>query len=67
MARNWAISVASHVAFSSLTLLVGGRKDILTVKTGWWGSGVVICLKRDANNLHMVQLMPLPPYHLLLH
>jgi len=26
---------------------------------------VVICLKRDANSLHMVQLMPMPPYHLL--
>jgi len=27
---------------------------------------VVICLERDANELHMVQLMPLPPDHLLL-
>jgi len=29
-------------------------------KTEWWGTDVVICLKRDANDLHMVQLMPLP-------
>ena len=28
-------------------------------KTEWWGTGVVICLERDAD-LHMAQLMPLP-------
>jgi len=28
---------------------------------------VVICLERGANDLHIVQLMPLPPHHLLLH
>ena len=27
---------------------------------------MVICLKQGANDLHMVQLMPLPPHHLLL-
>jgi len=26
-----------------------------------------LCLERSANYLHMVQLMPLPPHHLLLH
>jgi len=26
-----------------------------------------LCLKRGADNLHMVQLMPLPLHHLLLH
>jgi len=25
---------------------------------------MVICLERGANDLHMVQLMPLPPHHL---
>ena len=25
---------------------------------------MVICLERSANDLHMVQLMPLPPHHL---
>ena len=25
---------------------------------------MVICIERGANDLHMVQLMPLPPYHL---
>jgi len=27
---------------------------------------MVICLERGANDLHMVQLMPLPPQHVLL-
>ena len=40
---------------------LGGRKGIWPVKTKWWGTGMVICLKRGANDLHMVQLMsPLP-------
>jgi len=29
-------------------------------------AGVVICLERGANTFHMVQLMSLPPHHLLL-
>jgi len=28
-------------------------------KLEWWGSGMVICLERDAD-LHMAQLMPMP-------
>jgi len=28
-------------------------------KTEQWGSGMIICLERDAD-LHMAQLMPLP-------
>jgi len=28
---------------------------------------VAICLQRAASDVHMVQLMPLPPHHLLLH
>ena len=42
------------------------RKGTRPVKTDWWGTGMVICLQRSANDLHMVQLMPLPPHHLLL-
>ena len=38
---------------------LGGRKGIRSVKTEWWGAGVVICLERGAD-LHMAQLMPLP-------
>jgi len=28
---------------------------------------MIICLERGANDLHMVQLMALPPHRLLLH
>ena len=38
---------------------LGDRNGIQTVKTEWWGAGVVICLERGAD-LHMAQLMPLP-------
>jgi len=38
---------------------LGGRKGIWSVKTGWWGAGMVICLEQGAD-LHMAQLMPLP-------
>jgi len=40
---------------------LGGRKGIRLVKTELWGTDVVICLGWGANDLHMVQLMPLPP------
>ena len=45
---------------------LGGSKGVQPVKTEWWGTGMVICLERGANDLHMVQVMPLPPQHLLL-
>ena len=46
---------------------LGGMKSIRPVKNmEWWGAGMVVCLERGANDLHMVQLMPLPPRHLLL-
>ena len=39
---------------------LGGRKGIRPVKNlEWWSTGMVICLKRDAD-LHVAQLMPLP-------
>jgi len=28
---------------------------------------MVICLEQGANDLYVVQLMPLPPHHLLFH
>jgi len=37
---------------------LGSRKGIRPVNTERWGIGVVICLERGANDLHMVQLMP---------
>ena len=47
-------------AFSALTLLVGRQEGHPACKKlEWWGTGMVICLKRDAD-LHMAQLMPLP-------
>ena len=45
---------------------LGCRKGIWPVKTEWWGTGMVICLEQVANHLRMVQLMPVPPHHLLL-
>ena len=55
-------------AFSALTLLVGRQEGHLACKKNmeWWGADMVICLERGADDLHMVQLMPLPPHHLLL-
>ena len=56
------------IAFSALMLLVGRQKERRACKKiEWCGAGVVICLERGANDLHMVQLMPLPSHHLLLH
>jgi len=47
-------------AFSALTLLVGRREGHPACKKHeWWGTGMVICLERDAD-LHMGQLIPLP-------
>ena len=40
---------------------LGVRKSIRPVKIEWWGVGVVICLERGADCLHMVQLMSLHP------
>jgi len=59
---------ANMFAYSALTLLVGGHQEEHPAckKIESWGTGMVICLKCGANDLHMVQLMPLPPHHLLL-
>ena len=47
-------------AFSALTLLVGWQEGHPACKKlEWWGTGMVVCLERDAD-LHMAQLMPLP-------
>jgi len=49
------------IAFSALTLLVGWREGHPACKKlEWWGTCMVICLELDAD-LHMAQLMPLPP------
>jgi len=42
-------------------LLVGRQEGHPACKkTEWWGAGVVICLERGAD-LHMAQLLPVPP------
>jgi len=41
-------------------LLVGQQEGHpVCKKTGWWGTGMVICLEQGAD-LHTAQLMPLP-------
>ena len=46
---------------------LGIRKSVRPVKNmEWWDVGMVICLQRGANDLLMVQLMPLLTRHLLL-
>jgi len=51
-------------AFSALTLLVGRQEGHPACKKSeWWGTGVVICLERGANDLNMVHLgLPTVPY-----
>jgi len=56
--------------FSALTLLVGRQEEHPACKKiEWRGAGMVICLKwgSGADDLHMVQLMPMPPNYRLLH
>jgi len=51
-----------------LTLLVWYREKHPTCKKiTHCDAGMVISLERGANDLHTVQLMPLPPHHFLLH
>jgi len=45
---------------------LGARKSTRPVKKWVMGTGVVICLECGTNDLHMVQIMPPPPHHLLL-
>jgi len=52
------------VAFSALTLLVGRQEEHLVCK--------ILCVELLMwlsiwSKMHMIQLMPLPPYHLLLY
>jgi len=56
----YTITMCSFCAYSALTLLVGWQEGHPACKIlEWWGTGMVICLERDAD-LHMAQLMPLP-------
>jgi len=51
---------------SALTLLFWYQEDHLACKNRAMKAGMAICLERDANDLHLVQLMPLPPRHLFI-
>jgi len=55
----WLALRSSVCAFSALTLLVGRQEGHPACKNDKWGTGVIICLERDAD-LHIAQLMPLP-------
>jgi len=64
----WFWHITTPWAFNAMTMLVGRQEGHPACKN--WGevrywSGY-ICLELGANDLHMVQLMPLPPHHLLL-
>jgi len=55
-------------AFSALTLLVWHWEEHSACKKiELLGASAVIYQERGANDLHVVQLMPLPPRHLWLH
>jgi len=49
------LSLYSSVSYLCLAFLI--TKHFVE----WWGAGMVICLERRANDLHMVQLVPLSP------
>jgi len=55
---------------SALTLLAlgwaSGRAHSLA-KIELLSANLVVCLEQGANDLHITQLMPLPPLYLLLH
>ena len=60
-----AFLVSSHLTANASVLSqcwLAMRKSIWPVKIG-----MVICLEQGAYDLYMVQLMPLPPHHLLLY
>jgi len=56
--RNVKVQNVGCVEVNSIFAIINQPKNIFHE---WWGAGVVICLKRGANDFHMVQLMPLPP------
>jgi len=58
---------SSHHVLGAYVVEFSDFCHIKRITLEWWGTGMVISLERGANDLHMVQLMPLPPHHLLLH
>jgi len=62
----YTMSTTEHYEVWGTVVLLSLNHMLDIIITGWWGTGMVICVERDANDLHMVQLMPLPPRYLLL-
>jgi len=59
MSQHCNYSLASGEPSVLLCCWLGSRKGIRPVKKlEWWGTGMVICVERDAN-MHMAQLMPM--------
>ena len=57
------VTCTAPSTFSALTLLVGHQEEhSARKKLEWWGTGMVVCLECGANDLHLVQLMPLGPF-----
>jgi len=57
----------NHLGYLKLHDLNFNDFIFMSEYTERWGTGVVICLQQGANDLDMVQLMSLPPHHVLLH
>jgi len=56
------IAIWLHLLFYTLQFLYFLWNNLLTFfLTEWQGTGMVICLEWGAHDLHMIQLMPLPP------
>jgi len=54
------IVVSTKICLQCFDAVVGWQEGHPACKKlEWWGTGMVICLERDAD-LHMAQLMPLP-------
>jgi len=64
----YVIVNTSFFPFSAFTLLVGQQEwHPACKKTQCLGTGMVICLEQGAYDLRKIQLVPLPPHHLLLY
>jgi len=55
------------VGFRALILLVGHQEEHLDCKNLSDEVLVWLSIRSEVHDLHMVQLMPMPPHHLLLH
>jgi len=60
----WLAYPVSLQYFDAVGCVSGTASNALKIQ--WWDAGMVICGERNANDLHVVQLMPLSPHRLLL-